>query len=323
MRTAPLPVATASGDLLAAVDHGGHRHLLVPIASHQRVRQGLDGPVLQLRKRPLEDDEVYQTYADLGCLRHDLDDVFTGLCEDILEEIHATGTGTGPAPGGPSPVRALYRVLDRWQSLFRTRGSSLTVDQLAGLFGELTVLNRLLESDPSAHRLWGGPTGHRHDFTTGRDAVEVKASTGNDALRIRVHGLRQLEAPDGGALQLCCFRLERASEPVPSASVVDLVERAMQLCDDESALLGLLAQAGYRSVDAGRYRSVRFLVADERWYDVRPDFPRLTATDLSAADVPITVENVHYTVDLTVEPPRPLPSSRVERHLASLLEGTE
>ena len=40
--------------------------------------------MLRLRKRPLEDEDTYQTYADLACLRDDLSDVFTKLCVDVL-----------------------------------------------------------------------------------------------------------------------------------------------------------------------------------------------------------------------------------------------
>ncbi|WP_327392464.1 MULTISPECIES: PD-(D/E)XK motif protein [unclassified Streptomyces] len=322
LRTAPLPVSTPNGPPLAAVDHEGHRHLLVPIASNQQVRRGMDGPVLVLRKRPLEDAETYQSYADLGCLRHDLDDVFTGLCEDVLEEFEGLGPGhTSPAPAATVTTKALYRVLDRWRALFQTTGAPLGPQQLGSLFGELTVLLRLLKNDPSAHRLWTGPSGNRHDFTTGVDAIEVKTCTAGNALRVRVHGLRQLEPPESGSLHLACFRLERAVETPAGRSVVDMVERALDLCDDESALLCLLANAGYRTADAERYRQVRFGVADERWYAVEEGFPRLTSAALAEAHVPVTVTEVEYTVDLALEPPHALSRTRVERYLEAMLEG--
>lgn len=159
LRVCHLPVAVDSGPLVLAVDHEGYRHVLLPIPVHRKVRQGLDGPVLRLRKRPLEDAKTYQTYADLACLRHDVDDLFTELCIDVLGAV-------GELPD--NPVKALYRVLDRWKALFRTQGKPLGPDELAGLFGELTVLNRLLRKDPSAHLIWYGPDGYRHDFLGGR-----------------------------------------------------------------------------------------------------------------------------------------------------------
>ncbi|MEV0319081.1 PD-(D/E)XK motif protein [Streptomyces sp. NPDC050658] len=321
LRTAPLPVPTSRGPLLAAVDHEGHRHLLIPVAGNQHLREIRDGQVLRLRKRPLEDEEVYQYYADLGCLHRDLDDVFTGLGENILREITLLAEDGRPTSSSQA-LKALHRVLDRWRALFRAHGALLGPEQLAGLYGELQILLRLLAETPSAHRLWTGPSGRPHDFTSGTDAVEVKTTT-SDALRIRVHGLRQLEPPEGGALRLACLRVESAPEGSAGTSVVDLVEHALRLCDDESTLLGLLASAGYHTVDAERYRSTRFLVRDERWYAVEEGFPRITTADLAVAEVPGNVIDVEYTVDLTVPTPSPLPMTEVERHLTAMLGGSE
>lgn len=308
LRVADLPVDTANGRIVAAVDHEGHRHILVPISSQQKVRHGLDGPVLLLRKRPLADECIYQTYADLGCLRADLNDVFTTLCADVLKTVESVPD---------NPIKALYRVLDRWKALFQRRGAPLGPEQVAGLFGELTVLVRLLEKDTSAHRLWKGPRGHRHDFASDTHAIEVKASTSTEGRRIRIHGIDQLEAPRDGALQLVWFRLEKISGQ--GEGLLEIVDRAIRLCDDESALLGLLAYAGYRSADVDYYRGDRFVVAEERWYEVDAVFPKLTGNDLVVAGIPIMVLDVQYTIDLSTEPPSPLEVDRVSEHLTTLI----
>ncbi|MFD8639667.1 PD-(D/E)XK motif protein [Streptomyces zaomyceticus] len=311
LRVSHLPIVVEHDNRLAvAVDHHGYRHVLVPIPAHRRVRPGLDGPVLQLRKRPLEDDETYQTYADLACLRGDLNDLFTELCVDVL----------GTAEGHPeNPLKALHHVLDRWKELFRTQGTPLTGEQLAGLFGELTVLCHLLERDPSAHRLWLGPESHRHDFSSGSTAIEVKAGSATGR-RPRIHGLDQLDRPNDGSLTLVWFRLQ----PIPSgslgASVVELVDRARSLCDDEGSLLELLANAGYRSADADRYRSARFLVEEERWYDVGPGFPGLTTRALVEAGLSVSVQNVEYTIDLSGDVPAPLTDDEVSRVIDDIVQ---
>ncbi|MGV9596471.1 PD-(D/E)XK motif protein [Streptosporangium sandarakinum] len=311
MRVSELPFDIAYGRLAVAVDYEGHRHVLMPIGSHQSVRRGPDGPVLVLRKRPLEGEDTYQTYADLGCLRPDLNDLFTLLCADVLKTTEAM-------PG--TPLKALYRVLDRWKALFQATGAPLGPEQLAGLFGELTVLVRLLEEDGSAHRLWQGPGGHPHDFSADGTAVEVKASVGGDRRRVRIHGLEQLETPDGGSLQLVWYRLERSSDR--GESLPELIERALRLVDDEGALFQLLAAVGYHSSDTALYRDVRFSTAEERWYEVDAAFPKLTSNDLAAAGIPITVADVAYTIDLSHEPPIPLGPDRVNEHLTSMLRET-
>jgi hypothetical protein len=311
LRVSQLPVTSESRSLSVAVDHSGHRHLLVPIHTHRRVRPGLDGPVLRLVKRALEDEETYQTYADLACLRTDLNDVFTELCVDVLG-------ATQDLPN--NPTKALYRVLDRWKDLFRVQGVPLGPDQLAGLFGELTVLERLLEQDPSAHRIWRGPEGHRHDFTAGSIAVEVKATTSSEGRRPRIHGLDQLETPEGGALYLAWFRLQRKSVDNGGIAFVDLVEKVLRLCDDEGTLLDLLATVGYRPSDSDRYHDVRFAISEERWYRLGPDFPGLTGQALTEAGVPISILDVEYTIDLSGETPAPLPSGQVAPLIESMIQ---
>nr|WTB31473.1 PD-(D/E)XK motif protein [Streptomyces sp. NBC_00830] len=311
LRVTPLPVDTEQGPLVAAVDHRGYRHLLVPIHAHRKIRLGLDGPVLQLRKRALEDEESYQNYADLGCLHNDFRDLFEELCVDVLD-------ATGKMP--ENPVKALYAVLDRWKALFRTQGASLGPEQVAGLFGELVVLKQLLEKDPSAHRLWCGPHGYRHDFRAGTTAVEVKTSTSTEGRRPRIHGLDQLEAPEGGALWLTWFRLRRTTATDVGTGFAELIGQVLGLCDDESALIGLLADAGYRPADIDRYRDIRFSVSEERWYRVGPDFPGLRGETLVSAGVPVSVLNVEYTIDLSGESPAPLELDQVPQLVNRLIQ---
>ncbi|MCX4981106.1 PD-(D/E)XK motif protein [Streptomyces sp. NBC_00572] len=305
LRVSHLPIVVENGNRLAVgVDHDGYRHVLVPMAAHRRVRAGLDGPVLQLRRRPLEDDETYQTYADLSCLRSDLNDLFTDLCVDVMSTAQRLPE---------NPLKALHHVLDRWKELFRSQGAPLTREQMAGLFGELTLLCRLFQHNTSAHRLWIGPTGHRHDFSSGVTAIEVKSGTSTSGRRPRIHGLDQLESPEGGTLALVWFRLLNVPAGGPGLSLVDLVDQARRLCDDEGSLLDLLAAAGYRPSDIDHYRDVRFAVGEETWYHVSADFPGLTSRRLGEAGLSVSVLDVEYTIDLSGDVPTAMPEDEVSR----------
>ena len=309
LRVAPLSVRTVNGPLATAVDHEGRRHILVPIDSKQQIRRGLDGPVLHLRRRPLEDEESYQVYADLGCLRPEYEELFTRLCTDVLVEVEELPE---------NPLKALYRVLDRWRALFQAAGAPLGPEQVAGLFGELWVLNRLLAQDPSAHRLWQGPRGHRHDFAGPVGAIEVKASTTDEGRRPRIHGLRQLESPLEGELRLVLLHLRRTAEG--GVGLCEAADRALELCDDETALLALLAGAGYRTSDAELYRGARFDTVEERWYQVDAFFPKLTAEQLVGAGLSVDALNdVEYTIDLSGEEPAPMRAEDVVGALHQLL----
>ncbi|RZT07448.1 putative PD-(D/E)XK family protein DUF4420 [Kribbella sp. VKM Ac-2569] len=311
LRVADLPVETNVGPVVAAVDRDGNRHILIPIAPQQRVRGGLDGPALLLKKVPLEDDGGRRTFADLRCARSDLNDVFTGLCADVLKSVEAQPRNA---------MKALYGQIDRWRALFQTRSNLLGIEQQAGLFGELLFLDRLLERDSGAHRLWKGPFGHRHDFASAQYAVEIKSSLATDGRRARIHGLDQLDAPAGG-LHLYWIRLEPGA--AGGRSLNEAAKQVLDACEDESAIRSSLSAAGYRFVDAAQYEDTRFAVLEERCYAVEEGFPRLVASELTAAGLPINVTDVAYTIDLSSEPPVPLDVEGADELVAALLqEGT-
>ncbi|WP_329069544.1 PD-(D/E)XK motif protein [Amycolatopsis sp. NBC_01480] len=307
IRTSELPIETSQGKLLAAVDHDGCRHLLVPLNANQHVRRDRGSTALEMRERPLETDDLYERYADLGCLRKDLDPVFTGLCADVLEAAESD-------PG--RPLKALYTVVDRWRALFLPSPTRLRDDQLTGLFGEMVVLNQLLLEESTAVDFWTGPSGHRHDFTVGRHDIEVKASITAKDRRIRIHGAEQLQPPVHGTLDLVWLRLEQVS--AGGRSLPELVNSATQHGDDDNGLLFKLAQAGYSPADAHSYRNTRFAVLEHRWYEVDDTFPRI---DPAAA--PSGVSDVHYTVDLDKQSPAATETSGVATRIRQITQERE
>jgi hypothetical protein len=288
VRTSDLPVTTPIGPVLAAVDHAGNRHVLVPLTAHQHVRLDRGGAALTVRERPLENGEVYERYADLGCLRRDLDEVFTGLVGDVLAAVEETPD---------RPLKALYSVLGRWRALFQHAPAPLTADRLAGLFGELVVLNELLAGESAAVDFWTGPSGHRHDFTVGTRGIEVKTSTASTGRKVRIHGVEQLQPPPNGTLDLVWIRAERVAEK--GSTVSDLVGQARRAGDDDTSLLFKLAEAGYRPADASLYEDVRFVVREQRWYEVDGEFPRI-----APSSAPPGVSDIDYTVDLDQQQPQ-------------------
>ncbi|MDH6132794.1 hypothetical protein P3T37_002180 [Kitasatospora sp. MAA4] len=309
--TSALPVQTAQGPLLAAMDGTGLRHLLVPLKSRQRVSAGLVSASLRISERPLEDEESYGRFADVACTRRELDDVFTGLCGDVLVALEADGE---------RPYRTARAVVERWKQLFSSSPRALTTEQVVGLFGELFVLTRLLQEDPGAVRHWVGPNGERHDFTDGKHALEVKSSITVSERRVfQVHGLDQLEAPAGGDLLLAWHRFE--SHPGGS-TLGELVARAMELCDDEAALLSKLASVGYRLSDDEHRNGPRLSLVEDRWYCVDDRFPRLTTGSVFSGEVPAGVLDVRYTVDLAGARSEPLDAAVVTTMLRLLGETT-
>lgn len=307
VRTSDLPVTTSLGPILAAVDHAGNRHLLVPLSAHQHIRLDRGGAALTVRERPLENEHAYERYADLGCLRKDLDEVFTGLVADVL-------TSVEEAPD--RPLKSLYTVLGRWRALFQHSPAPLSTDRLAGLFGELVVLNELLAGESTAVDFWMGPSGHRHDFTVGRRGIEVKTSTATTGRKVRIHGVEQLQPPPHGCLDLVWIRVERVAEQ--GSTISDLVDRARRTGDDDTKLLFKLAEAGYRPADADLYQDVRFAVREQRWYEVDDDFPRIAPSSVVPG-----IFDLDYTVDLDQQQPEVIDAHEIRDRIARITQESK
>ncbi|MET9429093.1 PD-(D/E)XK motif protein [Streptomyces sp. NPDC003036] len=286
LRTSSLPVVTEHGSVSVATDGNRLRHLLIPLHGRRRIPTGRIGGTLRVADRALEDDETYGRFADIVCTRRDLDDVFTGLCADVLVALEADGR---------HPYRTTLAVVNRWRQLFSGVPRTLTEAQEIGIAGELLVLLRLLDKDPGAVRLWTGPEGGRHDFSDGLHAVEVKSTyTTSERRTFEVHALDQLEAPRGGRLVLAWHRFERTPR---GRTVGELAAEAAPLCVDESELWLRLAHVGYQHAQTDDEGALRVSPVEERWYEVDEVFPRLTTASLREP-VPDGLLDVRYTVDL-------------------------
>lgn len=306
LRVSELPVVTDYGAISAAMDVDGLRHLLIPLRGRQNIPTGRIGGALRVSERALQDDSAYGRFADVVCTRRDLDDVFTGLCGDVLVALEADGQ---------RPYRTTLAVVNRWRQLFSGGLRGLTVAEEVGLAGELLVLLRLLRDDSAAIRHWVGPEGARHDFTDGIRAVEVKSTLAVSGRRtFEAHGLDQLEPPQDGRLFLAWQRFERRPD---GRTVRELVAEAGQLCDDESELVDRLSRLGYSLSQTDQSAESRLAPVESRWYVVDEDFPRLTGVTLDGA-IPDGVYDVRYTVDLAGVRSAPLDEEAVDTLISEM-----
>ncbi|MEU8230046.1 PD-(D/E)XK motif protein [Actinoplanes sp. NPDC048967] len=302
--TSALPVESAGLPMLCAIGPDGNRHLLVPLPPGDRPRPDLRSAAVHLLPLTLEPEARPVHYADLVLLRADLAEIFTGLCADVLAALAAE----------PDDVLvAIGQVLGGWRELLRS-GSKLGIEQLAGLFGELTVLNRLLDLRPDLLKSWQGPLRAPQDFVLNASAIEVKATASSEGRIVRIHGIDQLAAPAGG-LMLWWLRLDTGD--TGGIAVPELIRSTARRLDRPQDLWQLLARSGYFMADADRYKGLHFTVVEEAHYRVAEDFPRIVAASL-ASDLPPGVSDVRYAVDLNFAP-APMQEDEVADFLDSMV----
>ncbi|ODU04061.1 MAG: hypothetical protein ABS81_11815 [Pseudonocardia sp. SCN 72-86] len=275
--------------MLIAVRDTGARYLLVPIDGKHTLQEDVDGRAVTLRRQVLEDEASYRVYAALGLMDDQLSDLFTALCAEVVERIEEKPN---------QAVAVLRRTLGDWRSLLSGSRRTLTPSELAGLFAELIVLRAMLTHDPGAVAFWTGPSSSEQDFHRGVNALEVKATTSPESHTVRIHGLGQLDGDDNGLLLLVWFRLRSDR----GRSVPDLIDDILRETDDEAAFLTSLQHAGYVPAEREVYARRVFDVVEQRAFEVRTGFPRLTTDSLTGDARLAGLDHIDYDLDLEAAP---------------------
>ncbi|GID28930.1 PD-(D/E)XK motif protein [Paractinoplanes brasiliensis] len=291
LASAELALYAAEGPLRLAVDRLGHRHLLVPTVADRGTVPEWRSEGVQLRPVTKIVDDEPVGFLDLECRRDDLNGVYTGLVADVCVAVAKDARISG---------LRLIEMLESWRELLGGSHRDWTVPRLAGLYGELAILELLLRLDPAATEAWVGPTGAPQDFRRRAGALEVKSSTAAVGRLVRVHGVDQLETPVGGTLSLIWSRY--AAVPHGEGdSIPSIVERCLAGANS-ALLLGLLDRMRLPSFNSPELRDVGFTFVERSVYDVGPDFPRITPDRFIGGAVPAGVQAVEYMVDLDTVP---------------------
>ena len=216
-------------------------------------------------------------------------EVFHLLCRDIVDA----------SSRAPDPVRSIATVLrrlDHWQAMLAAgNDNELTEQEVRGLIGELTVLDRVSEhvGIEGGIQAWVAPDDHPQDFALPLGLIEVKCRLAGSRQTATISSLEQLE-PSGQPLLLVAIECAPdVQAPSLNAIVGALLERATLAgggCRDSLDLA--LLRRGYKH--SPRYESHCYRITGIRSFAVAPTFPRLarSTTDMR-------VRSATYCLDLT------------------------
>ena len=210
----------------------------------------------------------------------------------FFEEV-AELLGAGHPPGDAGRA-----ALQNWRELLaRPAGTPLTADALVGLFGELEVLELLLDHDGKLE-WWTGWQKDHVDFRIPGLAIEVKSTTSSEYRRVKIHGLQQLADPeDGSDLILALRRLDHSPQ---GRSVPDLTDSLCAKGIARSSLLECLSRVGYFESHRPQYEEIRFVSLELALREVNENHPRLTSEALSKVNLN-HIDRVDYELNLNDE----------------------
>jgi hypothetical protein len=305
-----LPQGVAAGPLLLGIAGDGSR-LLVPLEpdAHRSLKPDRKSRGVQLLLRQLEEEGGRRWYLDVVCVKAELRWLFSSFVADVLLRFERQSD--------VDPTSIVRTCFSAWRALFAGGGPRMTLKQLAGLYGELHVLGRLVARSPAAIERWRGPLREPHDFVSPRMSIEVKTTLSSEDDVVHIHGLEQLTEPSGG--QLCLAHL-RVETPSPDGDSLNEVIKGLEESDHDGRLQGLLASAGYQAAEKQAYGELTFALVNERWFDVDASFPRLSSQTFPGGVVPDGLADFRYTLDLSDVPTLPLGTDAVEHALATVAE---
>jgi len=285
----PLGVGTVTGPIRLAVGPNGEARLLLPLTKQERPSGVEAEGALAVTVSTLTHGGRAYRFLDLTCLSLELEPVFGEVVDEIVSRV-SRGIGC---------LEAARTTLDDFRNLLDpSPPDRIDRSRIAGLVGELVVLNRLLDLSPSAWRAWRGPAGDRHDFRAVDTSLEVKASLRAGSVTVTINGLEQLVPPTGGTLHLAHLTLEAVSGGL--LTIAALGARALAMADDPAELRGLLAGVGCPNVAAKAWNQDAFRIEAESHYRVEANFPRIVSSAFKGDSPPPGVDDVAYRIDLSV-----------------------
>lgn len=216
-----------------------------------------------------------------------LKDIFVWFTQDVANRLEGCTSQNAPD--------LLMQALVEWADAFRVnpeKGMARTAQQ--GLFAEMFFLENVLlpEFSTDAFLAWHSQNSV-HDFQIEKTAWEVKSFGGR---RMEVHISSEDQLDDIGLTKLTLSVLGLKVSEDAGTSVIEIVDRLIELCGSDSTLLlhfkAGLAKYGYidKSSIVHEYFFTPRLIAE---YAVTDVFPKIVSRSLPSA-----ISNVKYLLSL-------------------------
>lgn len=190
----------------------------------------------------------------------------------------------------------IQKALEEWREMFLKNTDGLTLNELAGLIGELITLEEIAKiHGASALDTWHGFEGDCHDFSSNDFAIETKTKI-SDGLDISINGINQLEPPSDGELQLRFIRLETTTNQ-NQLCISSLVDNISKLGVSRGKLQENILMAG-ASINQVTQSGTYFSVLEKATYEITEGFPRIIKNSFVARECPRGVSGLKYHVNL-------------------------
>lgn len=217
-----------------------------------------------------------------------LADVFSLFIDDLLQHLVLT-------QDAEEAVSTLYSRFEHWQQLFaRIASDVIGMERQRGLFGELTVLKKLLDRHGDAPAIWDswrGPFSANHDFSMSGTALEVKTSIAGLPV-MHISNEVQLDLIGWQAVVLCLVHLNevRGGTLTLTGLINELLERCSARPAINTTFRTKLLKVGVGPEHYTLFTEQGYVVRNIQCYQVTEDFPAIRRSALTNAIGKVTYE---------------------------------
>jgi hypothetical protein len=210
-------------------------------------------------------------------------DLFATICADVV--------AVAAAAGREEAYDQFIARLDAWRQFLRDRREGLARAETIGLIGELTVLERLLATDPGCLASWQSPVDGLHDFQGSGHGLEVKTGLGPSST-VTISRLDQLDTTGLRRLNLLHVRLIETPDGRSLRDIIAAVSDALPDDFSRRSFENALLRCGLLPGDDTARSALRVQLRTIDAYTVSDGFPRLIRSAL-----PIAIVEATYTLE--------------------------
>jgi len=221
--------------------------------SIQGMELGVKGKLLELKQKDISSNYVFQR-----------------MCIQIIEL----------TLGGKNEDDAAREVLTEYIDFFKKSRQGFGSNEQAGLYGELCLLENLLNEFPTKQNpvvnAWKGPLGSYHDFQFKKCSVEVKTTHTKNPVQVIIGNEKQLSNVDVSGLWLNAYSLLDAVGGDTLPAIIGRIESKLKSkLKAKRRFLQLLTlylpRDEFDSFDNG------YSVVKTYWFKIEEGFPAITS----------------------------------------------
>jgi len=228
-----------------------------------------------------------------------VDQSFTDLFDDLIISIYQYIYKLSEVD---EYSKIFIQMFYKWSEFFDDKKSEkLSQDLIKGIFGELYILNNLIEVTNSSNlndllSAWKGPYDKGHDFELDQKNIEVKTKELSKQ-SVKISSEYQLELEAMKKLELLVLSVESNTIKAQSLSTLltDTKTKIINKLGDFSIILTALAQKNITTQNIYMYDNYRFEAINEVIYDCTDEvFPKLIKSN-----TPQAIGSIQYTLHLS------------------------